>query len=188
MLNCVSSDPAARAGRMCWVCGVRCCRPHDWQPPHLMHSTLPPHLSPPCSVMLWRRSDNVVFALLLGGAGLVAVGDGVECRVKGILQVGLPRLGCRGWAGPAGLWLAGLQLTLLADFSWMRCSWLRCSWLRCSSTLQARARGPLALNTSRQPPSNARPLAASLPHLKAASLPRTSLCVNRLVCAGGGCG
>ncbi|KAI7843748.1 hypothetical protein COHA_002646 [Chlorella ohadii] len=38
-------------------------------------------------VMLWRRSDNVVFALLLGGAGLVAVGDGVECRVKGILQV-----------------------------------------------------------------------------------------------------
>ena len=42
----------------------------------------------PCSVMLWRRSDNVVFALLLGGAGLVAVGDGVECQVKGILQVG----------------------------------------------------------------------------------------------------
>ncbi|PRW45016.1 ATP synthase subunit alpha [Chlorella sorokiniana] len=38
-------------------------------------------------VMLWRRSDNIVFALLLGGAGLVAVGDGVECRVKGILQV-----------------------------------------------------------------------------------------------------
>ena len=37
--------------------------------------------------MLWRRSDNVVFALLLGGADLVAVGDGVECRVKGILQV-----------------------------------------------------------------------------------------------------
>lgn len=38
--------------------------------------------------MLWRRSDNVVFALLLGGAGLVSVGDGVECQVKGILQVG----------------------------------------------------------------------------------------------------
>ncbi|KAL4448343.1 hypothetical protein ABPG75_005562 [Micractinium tetrahymenae] len=38
-------------------------------------------------VMLWRRSDNIVFALLLGGANLVAVGDGVECRVKGILQV-----------------------------------------------------------------------------------------------------
>lgn len=37
--------------------------------------------------MLWRRSDNVVFALLLGGAGLVAVGDGVECQVRGILQV-----------------------------------------------------------------------------------------------------
>lgn len=40
-----------------------------------------------CSVMLWRRSDNVVFALLLGGAHLVAVGDGVEAQVKGILQV-----------------------------------------------------------------------------------------------------
>jgi hypothetical protein len=37
--------------------------------------------------MLWRRSDNIVFALLLGGADLVAVGDGVECQVKGILQV-----------------------------------------------------------------------------------------------------
>lgn len=45
---------------------------------------------PPCSVMLWRRSDNVVFALLLGGADLVSVGDGVECKVKGILQVRRP--------------------------------------------------------------------------------------------------
>lgn len=40
-----------------------------------------------CSVLLWRRSDNLVFALLLGGAALVTVGDGVECRVRGILQV-----------------------------------------------------------------------------------------------------
>lgn len=40
--------------------------------------------------MLWRRSDNVVFALLLGGADLVSVGDGVECKVKGILQVRRP--------------------------------------------------------------------------------------------------
>jgi F-type H+-transporting ATPase subunit alpha len=38
-------------------------------------------------VLLWRRSDNLVFALLLGGAALVGVGDGVECRVRGILQV-----------------------------------------------------------------------------------------------------
>ncbi|GAB4817334.1 hypothetical protein N2152v2_004380 [Parachlorella kessleri] len=38
-------------------------------------------------VLLWRRSDNIVFALLLGGADLVVVGDGVECKVKGILQV-----------------------------------------------------------------------------------------------------
>lgn len=42
---------------------------------------------PHCRVLLWRRSDNVVFALLLGGADLVVVGDGVECKVKGILQV-----------------------------------------------------------------------------------------------------
>ena len=46
-----------------------------------------PSHRPARSVLLWRRSDNVVFALLLGGAALVGVGDGVECRVKGILQV-----------------------------------------------------------------------------------------------------
>ncbi|KAI3426327.1 hypothetical protein D9Q98_008700 [Chlorella vulgaris] len=38
-------------------------------------------------VMLWRRSDNIVFALVLGGADLVSLGDGVECQVKGTLQV-----------------------------------------------------------------------------------------------------
>lgn len=37
--------------------------------------------------MLWRRSDNIVFALVLGGADLVSLGDGVECQVKGTLQV-----------------------------------------------------------------------------------------------------
>jgi hypothetical protein len=63
--------------------------------------------------MLWRRSDNVVFALLLGGAGLVAVGDGVECQVKGILQVGGVCSCCR-WVGwrllQAACWqLAGRQ-------------------------------------------------------------------------------
>ena len=36
--------------------------------------------------MLWRRSDNVVFALLLGGAELVSVGEPVQCSVRGILQ------------------------------------------------------------------------------------------------------
>lgn len=36
---------------------------------------------------MWRRSDNLVFALLLGGSQLVNVGDGVECKVRGILQV-----------------------------------------------------------------------------------------------------
>lgn len=67
---------------------------HEWEEIcaecWLTHVGALPH---PCRVsnrrvMLWRRSDNVVFALLLGGAGLVAVGDGVECQVKGILQVG----------------------------------------------------------------------------------------------------
>lgn len=38
-------------------------------------------------VLLWRRSDNIVFALLLGGADLVAQGDRVECCVQGILQI-----------------------------------------------------------------------------------------------------
>lgn len=51
----------------------------------LMPSVLSPLLR---SLLLWRRSDNIVFALLLGGADKVVVGDGVECKVKGILQVG----------------------------------------------------------------------------------------------------
>ncbi|KAL3150580.1 hypothetical protein ABBQ32_000390 [Trebouxia sp. C0010 RCD-2024] len=38
-------------------------------------------------VLLWRRSDNVCFALILGGAQNVTSGDRVECRLKGILQV-----------------------------------------------------------------------------------------------------
>ena len=51
-----------------------------------MHSNpliilLNPPLLPLCSVMLWRRCDNIVFALLLGGGGLVGVGDGVQCQV-----------------------------------------------------------------------------------------------------------
>jgi F-type H+-transporting ATPase subunit alpha len=40
-----------------------------------------------CSTLLWRRSDNVVFALLQGGSDLVTIGDGVECKVRAILQV-----------------------------------------------------------------------------------------------------
>lgn len=38
-------------------------------------------------VLLWHRSDNLAFALILGGAFNVSVGEGVECKVKGILQV-----------------------------------------------------------------------------------------------------
>ena len=47
------------------------------------------HSSFACSVLLWRRSDNVCFALILGGAHNVTAGDRVECRLKGILQVRL---------------------------------------------------------------------------------------------------
>ena len=37
--------------------------------------------------MLWHRSENLVFALILGGASLITVGEGVECKIKGVLQV-----------------------------------------------------------------------------------------------------
>ncbi len=37
-------------------------------------------------VLLWRRSDNICYALLLGGAASLEVGEAVECRVRAILQ------------------------------------------------------------------------------------------------------
>ena len=37
-------------------------------------------------VLLWRRSDNIVYALILGRQGAVEVGEAVECRIKAILQ------------------------------------------------------------------------------------------------------
>ncbi len=40
-------------------------------------------------VLLWHRSDNLVFALILGGAYAVKAGDRVECKIKGVLQVRL---------------------------------------------------------------------------------------------------
>ena len=39
------------------------------------------------SVLLWRRSDNICFALLLGSGAGVCAGEGVECKIKAILQV-----------------------------------------------------------------------------------------------------
>ena len=38
-------------------------------------------------VLLWRRSDNMVYALILGRQGAIEVGEPVECRIKAILQV-----------------------------------------------------------------------------------------------------
>jgi F0F1-type ATP synthase alpha subunit len=38
-------------------------------------------------VLLWHRSDDLAFAIVLGGAGSVRPGEGVECRVKGVLQL-----------------------------------------------------------------------------------------------------
>ena len=43
-------------------------------------------------VLLWRRSDNICFALLLGSGEGVTVGEAVECQVQGILQAGLHAL------------------------------------------------------------------------------------------------
>ncbi len=43
-------------------------------------------------VLLWRRSDNIVYALILGRQGAVEVGEAVECRIKAILQA-RPRIG-----------------------------------------------------------------------------------------------
>jgi len=38
-------------------------------------------------VLLWHRSDNLAFALVLGGAADISTGTGVECKIKGVLQV-----------------------------------------------------------------------------------------------------
>eukprot|EP00884_Botryococcus_braunii_P012711 jgi/Botrbrau1/21440/Bobra.0216s0048.1 len=38
-------------------------------------------------VLLWRRSDNICFILLLGEGTDVVVGEAVECKIKAILQV-----------------------------------------------------------------------------------------------------
>lgn len=38
-------------------------------------------------VLLWRRSDNMVYALILGRQSAVEVGEAVECRIRAILQV-----------------------------------------------------------------------------------------------------
>jgi F0F1-type ATP synthase alpha subunit len=38
-------------------------------------------------VLLWHRSDDLAFAIVLGGAAAVRPGEGVECRVKGVLQL-----------------------------------------------------------------------------------------------------
>lgn len=40
-----------------------------------------------CRTLLWRRDDNIVFALISHEDGLVSAGDRVECQFSGILQV-----------------------------------------------------------------------------------------------------
>lgn len=39
-------------------------------------------------VLLWRRDDNICYALLVGGSESVSTGDSVQCRIGGMLQVG----------------------------------------------------------------------------------------------------
>ena len=41
-------------------------------------------------VLLWRRDDNICYALLLGGTANLEVGEAVECRVRAILQASRP--------------------------------------------------------------------------------------------------
>jgi hypothetical protein len=41
----------------------------------------------PFRILLWHRSDNLAFAIIAGGS--VQPGEGVECKLKGILQVGV---------------------------------------------------------------------------------------------------
>ena len=45
-------------------------------------------------VLLWRRDDNICYALLVGGSESVSTGDSVQCRIGGMLQVGIPLLSC----------------------------------------------------------------------------------------------
>ena len=52
-------------------------------------------------VLLWRRSDNLCYALLLGGGASLEVGEAVECRVRAILQA-------RGSTPPAARWLPAI--------------------------------------------------------------------------------
>lgn len=45
-----------------------------------------------CSILLWHRSDNLAFAIIAGGS--VKPGEGVECKIRGILQVRLMSQSC----------------------------------------------------------------------------------------------
>ena len=47
----------------------------------------PPRTLTMHSALLWHRSDSLSFALVTGGAARVAAGEGVECKIKGVLQV-----------------------------------------------------------------------------------------------------
>jgi len=38
-------------------------------------------------VLLWHRSDNISFVLILGGASAITEGTGLECKITGVLQV-----------------------------------------------------------------------------------------------------
>ena len=53
-------------------------------------------------VLLWRRSSQICFVLIVGGQDDVTVGEGVECKIAGVLQVGD---GAAQWMGG---WLGGL--------------------------------------------------------------------------------
>ena len=43
-------------------------------------------------LLLWRRSDNICFVLLLGSSEGLSIGEGAVCQIRAILQVVLARL------------------------------------------------------------------------------------------------
>lgn len=49
--------------------------------------------TPPRSVLLWHRSDNLSFCVVLGSSdeAPIACGTPVECKIKGVLQARVRR-------------------------------------------------------------------------------------------------
>lgn len=80
---------------MLWKCSAHLC---------LLSLHNPWHHVCACSVLLWHRSDNLAFAIVTGGAPLIQTGEAVECKIKGVLQVGGAGGRGRGLFGGGACW------------------------------------------------------------------------------------